>query len=72
MNRRFEIEPRPAELGGGWRLRLLATEPGREETERGGGGFPPEPEQGIGADDAYAGTLQTGEDWLAFFVENQA
>ncbi|MGH9611391.1 MAG: hypothetical protein ACRD34_17125 [Bryobacteraceae bacterium] len=60
MNRRFEIQPRAAELGGGWRLRLLEIELGGQETERGGGVFPPQPEQGI------------GEDWLAAFVENQA
>jgi hypothetical protein len=72
MTRRFEIEPRSPELGGGWRLRLLATEPNGEETKMGGGVFPPEPEQGISADDAYTDALQTGEDWLAAFVESEA
>ena len=71
MNRRFEIEPRPLELGGGWKLRLLEQE-GGEETEMGGGLFPPEPEQGISADDAYADAVQMGEDWLAAFVESEA
>lgn len=70
--RRFEIEPRAAELGGGWRLRLLQEEPDGSEIEMGGGVFPPEPEQGISTDDAYADALQTGEDWLAAFVESEA
>jgi hypothetical protein len=72
MNRRFEIEARPATLGGGWRLRLLQEEPDGSETEMGGGVFRPEPEQGISADDAYADALQTGEDWLAAFAESEA
>lgn len=72
MNRRFEIEPRAAELSGGWRLRFLQEEPDGSETEMGGGVFPPEPEQGISADDAYADAVQTGEDWLAAFAESQA
>lgn len=38
----------------------------------GGGVFPPEPEQGISADDAYADALQIGEDWLASFAESEA
>lgn len=71
MNRRFEIEPHAAALGGGWKLRLLEQE-GGEEIEMGGGVFPPEPEQGISADDAYADALRTGEDWLAAFVESEA
>jgi hypothetical protein len=33
----YEITPRPVELGGGWRLRLLES-----DTEVGGGVFPPE------------------------------
>jgi len=69
---RFEIEPRAPELGGGWRLRLLAEAPDGSETEMGGGVFPPEPEQGISADDAYADALQMGEDWLASFAESEA
>ena len=62
---RFEIEPRAPELGGGWRLRLLQREHDGSEIEMGGGVFPPEPEQDINADDAYADALQTGEDWVA-------
>ena len=36
MKHSYEINPRPVELGGGWRLRLLE---GNEEV--GGGVFPP-------------------------------
>lgn len=57
----------PIAWGGGWPLRLLQQEPGREEIEIGGGVFPSEPEQGIGADDAYADALQMREEWLASF-----
>ncbi len=70
--RRFEIEPRPATLGGGWHLRLLQEEPDGAEIEMGGGVFSPEPEQGISADDAYADALQTGEDWLGVFGGSEA
>ncbi len=72
MNRRFEIEPRSPELGCGWRLRLLQEEPDGSEIEMGGGVFPPEPEEGISADDADSDALQTGEDWLAAFAESEA
>jgi hypothetical protein len=37
MTYSYEINPRPVELGGGWRLRLL-----EGDTEVGGGVFPPE------------------------------
>lgn len=44
---RYEIDPRPAELGGGWRLRLL-----EDGQEVGGGVFPAdrdaEPQRGMG------------------------
>ncbi len=36
MNYTYEIIPRPVELGGGWRLRLL-----EDGVEVGGGVFPP-------------------------------
>lgn len=36
MNYSYEINPRPVELGGGWRLRLL-----EGDVEVGGGVFPP-------------------------------
>jgi hypothetical protein len=35
MNHTYEINPRPTELGGGWRLRLLV-----DGEEVGGGAFP--------------------------------
>ena len=62
----------PVELGAGGRLRLLEEEADGSEIEVGGGVFPPEPEQGISGDDAYADALQTGEDWLAAFAESEA
>lgn len=37
MDYSYEITPRPVELGGGWRLRLL-----EDGVEVGGGVFPPE------------------------------
>jgi hypothetical protein len=36
MDKSYEISPRPVELGGGWRLRLL-----EDGQEVGGGVFPP-------------------------------
>lgn len=62
---RYEIEPRPAELGGGWRLRLLDG-----EKELGGGVFPPV-YYGPKCDDeaasrfAHADAQEEGERWLA-------
>ena len=38
MNYHYEIQSRPAELGGGWRLRLL-----ENGVEVGGGAFPADP-----------------------------
>ena len=60
---RFEIEPRPAAVGGGWRLRLIGRdlETG-DEIELGGGVFPVEP--GEDERDAYADAMQTGQEWL--------
>ncbi|HCZ49109.1 MAG TPA: hypothetical protein DCZ11_08900 [Gammaproteobacteria bacterium] len=54
---RIEVEPRPPELGGGWRLRLI-----EDGAEVGGGIFPPttdDPE----AMDAYADALTAGYEW---------
>ncbi len=59
---RFEIEPRPATLGGGRQLRLLEQLPDGQEIEMGGGVFPVE-DNGSG-DAAYADALDAGEDWL--------
>jgi len=59
---RFEIEPRPAAVGGGWRLRLIGhdLETG-DEIELGGGVFPVEPGD---ERDAYADAMETGQEWL--------
>lgn len=60
MNRTYQIDPRPSELGGGWSLKLFE---GSEEM--GGGVFPPvpTPEQ-PDFDQAYQDALDEGEDWL--------
>ena len=71
IERRFEVETRAEALGGGWRLRLLEQEPGIEEIEVGAGVFPPEPDEGITADDAYADALATGTDWLDSFSRGE-
>ena len=51
--RSFEITSRPADLGGGWRLRLL-----EDGQEAGGGVFPIADSDGAAA---YAEALQEGE-----------
>ena len=60
----YEILPRPVELGGGWRLRLL--ELGQEV---GGGVFPPEDTTKEALDEAYGEAMEEGEAWLAFRPE---
>ncbi|MGC9292979.1 MAG: hypothetical protein ACP5EP_09710 [Acidobacteriaceae bacterium] len=61
--KRYEIEPRPAALGGGWRLHLIGQdmETG-EESEMDGGDVPVE----VGEDgkSAYVDALWAGEEWL--------
>ena len=57
MIRSYQIDPRPAELGGGWRLRLL-----EDGEEVGGGVFPAESE--AAADAAYAQALEEAESWF--------
>jgi hypothetical protein len=60
---RFEIEPRPADLGGGWRLRLFDG-----DVEMGGGVFPPEQgvEDATEADkQAHADAMEEGTAWVA-------
>lgn len=61
---RYEIEPRPAELGGGWRLHFIGRdmETG-EEGEVDSGVVPVE----IGKNEkaAYADAMWVGEEWLA-------
>ena len=59
MIRSYQIDPRPAELGGGWRLRLL-----EEGEEVGGGVFPAKDESEEAADAAYAEALEEAESWL--------
>lgn len=65
----YQIDSRPAELGGGWRLRLL--EVGEEV---GGGIFPPE--EGIedaeeALSNSYSDALDEGEAWLSSKPENK-
>lgn len=61
----YEIEPRPADLGGGWRLRLL-----EDGEEVGGGVFPSSQEFAdpeLANKSAYLDAQQEGNDWLASF-----
>jgi hypothetical protein len=55
--RSYDIAPRPAELGGGWRLRLL------ENGEDVGGGVYPLGDDGERA--AYCDALHDGEAWAS-------
>jgi hypothetical protein len=58
---RYEIDPRPAEIGGGWQLRLIGRD---EETGEGidmGGGVVPAV-AGEDDKDAYGELLELGED----------
>jgi hypothetical protein len=62
MKYTYEITPRPVELGGGWRLRLL-----EDSVEVGGGVFPPV--EGIDdAEEALQAAFDDAEgeayDWL--------
>lgn len=61
MKRRYsyEITQRPAELGGGWRLRLL-----EDDTEVGGGVFPAEPDPHLGMTWWNAMTEEQRAHWL--------
>ncbi len=54
--RSYDITPRPAELGGGWRLRLL-----ENGEDVGGGVYPP----GDAERAAYGDALQEGEAWAS-------
>ena len=56
--RKIEIRARPAALGGGWRLRLLAN-----GDEVGGGVFPSAPDDPGGLE-SHADALATGLAWL--------
>lgn len=55
----FEITPRPAHLGGGWRLRLL-----ENGEEVGGGVFPAAPADQDQVDAAYADAEEEAYAWL--------
>jgi hypothetical protein len=63
MRYSYEINPRPAELGGGWRLRLLDG-----DQEAGGGVFPPDenvsdnPKEALQA--AFEDAEATAYEWL--------
>lgn len=59
----YQIDKRPAELGGGWRLRLM-----EDGEEVGGGVFPlnpDEPDIEKAKSDAYDEALDEGQAWLA-------
>lgn len=58
---RFEIEPRPGHLGGGYRLRLIDD----DGEEAGGGVFPPADDSKEADLDAYAEAHDEGSAWLA-------
>lgn len=62
LSRRYTIDPRPAALGGGWRLRLL-----EGDIEVGGGVFPPAEGLDLEAasSEAHADALAEGESWVA-------
>jgi len=66
---RYEIEPRPNAVGGGWRLRLFGKdlETG-QDVEMGGGVFPVE--EGQDDKDAYAEAMLTGQEWVQAQEEN--
>jgi hypothetical protein len=57
-NYAYEISPRPAELGGGWRLRLLVN-----GEEVGGGVFPPEHDGANATVEAFQHALNEAFAW---------
>ena len=59
MNRTYQIDPRPPELGGGWTLKLL-----EDGEEMGGGVFPPVPSDAPDFDQAYQDAIEEGENWM--------
>lgn len=59
MTYSYEITPRPVELGGGWRLRLL--EGGQEV---GGGVFPPDDASETALQRAFDEAEATAYEWL--------
>lgn len=57
--RTYLIDPRPAELGGGWSLKLF-----EDSEEMGGGVFPPVTNTEDDFDEAYQDAIDEGESWL--------
>ena len=64
---RYEVEPRPTAIGGGWRLHLIAEDPETgAEVEVGSGVFPTPAELEDG--DPHAEAMEIGAAWLALEV----
>jgi len=59
MTYSYEITPRPVELGGGWRLRLL-----EGDQEVGGGVFPPDDSSEAALQAAFDEAEATAYEWL--------
>lgn len=57
--RTYQINPRPAELGGGWQLQLL-----EDGQEMGGGVFPPVQTDDAEFDQAYQDALYEAQIWI--------
>ena len=55
MTRTYQIEPRPAELGGGWNLKLY-----ENSEEMGGGVFE-------ATDEGYQDAIDQGEEFVSIF-----
>lgn len=59
MTRTYQIDPRSAEMGGGWNLKLL-----ENAEEMGGGVFPPVATiDESDFDQAYQSAIDEGEEW---------
>lgn len=59
MTYSYEITPRPAKLGGGWRLRLL-----EDDQEVGGGVFPSDDASETALQAAFDEAEATAYEWL--------
>ena len=60
MTRTYQIEPRPAKLGGGWTLKLY-----ENGEDMGGGVFPNVPKDDKSDfDEAYQSAIDEGEEWV--------
>ncbi len=60
--RSYDIEPQPAGLGGGWRLRFF-----EDGEDAGGGVFPADLADTDAMQEAHDETVERGEDWLGWF-----